>query len=245
MPEILYTVEDAIATVTLNRPEKRNAFTLSMVDEWAAAYRRAAADDAVRVVILTGAGPGFCSGLDMDDSEDISRAPMARKRMLTERVHPVARACEDLDKPLIAAVNGVAVGAGLDMALMCDMRFAAQSARMGETYIRHGVVAGDGGCWYLPRIVGTAKALELLLSGQLVDADEALRISLVNRVYPDDDLMAETREFARRLAGFSPHAIALTKRSVYQAERMDLRTALDLASSHLGVLYAPDDEPQP
>lgn len=239
--ELLYGVEEGIATITLNRPKIKNAFTLGMIDDWAAALRTAAADSEVRVVVVTGAGDAFCSGIELDVLSSVEPTPLARKRMLTDGVHQVARAVADLDKPLIAAVNGVAVGAGLDMALMCDLRFAARSARMSEGYIRVGLVPGDGGCYFLPRLVGPAKALELLLSGEMIDGTEAERIGMVNRVYDDAELMPATYAFAARLAALSPVAISMIKRTVYQSATMDLRASLDLVSSHMAILQSTED----
>ena len=236
-----YEVADAIATITLDNPTRKNAFTLDMIDDWADAVRAAAEDDAVRVVILTGAGDAFCSGIDLSVLQAVEDVPLARKRMLTHGVHKVARAVEALDKPLIAAVNGVAVGAGLDMALMCDMRFMGRSARLSEGYIKVGLVPGDGGAWFLPRLVGPAKALELLLTGDFVDADEALRIGMVNRVYDDAELLLQVRAFAAQLAAMSPVAVAVIKRTVQQSASIDLRTSLDLISSHMAVVQSTDD----
>src|SRR4030095_7786468 len=164
------------------------------------------------------------------------RSALDWKSVLLDRVHKIAFALERIDKPVIAAVNGVAVGAGMDMALMCDMRFIARSARLSEGYVRVGAVPGDGACYYLPRLVGRAKALELLLSGDFVDADESLRIGLVNRVYEDDELRPQTQAFAERLASNSPIAVRTIKRAVDQCLRSDLHTSLDLISSHMGVV---------
>lgn len=236
-----YEVADAIATITLDNPKRKNAFTLDMIDDWADAVRAAQEDDAVRVVVLTGAGDAFCSGIDLSVLQAVEDVPLARKRMLTHGVHKVARAVEQLDKPLIAALNGVAVGAGLDMALMCDMRFMGRSAKLSEGYIKVGLVPGDGGAWFLPRLVGPAKALELLLTGDFVDADEALRIGMVNRVYADDELQERTREFAAQLASMSPVAVGVIKRTVQQSAAIDLRTSLDLISSHMAVVQSTDD----
>jgi enoyl-CoA hydratase/carnithine racemase len=240
-PVLLYRVEDAVATITLNRPELKNAFNLEMIDDWADALRSAAADDAVRAVVVTGAGNAFCSGVELAVLSGVEPTPLARKRMLTDGVHKVARAVVDLDKPLIAAVNGVAVGAGLDMALMCDLRFAARSARMAESYIRIGLVPGDGGCYFLPRLVGPAKALELLLSGEMIDGAEAERIGMVNRVYDDAELLPATYTFARHLAAMSPVSLSMIKRTVYQSATMDLRASLDLISSHMAIVQSTDD----
>ncbi|WP_018636318.1 enoyl-CoA hydratase/isomerase family protein [Parafrankia elaeagni] len=239
--DLQYTVDDAIATILLNRPHRKNAFTLEMIDLWAEALRAAAADDAVRAVVVRGAGDAFCSGIDLSVLASIEPTPLARKRMLTEGVHQVARAVADLDKPLIAALNGVAVGAGLDMALMCDIRFAARSARLSEGYIKVGLVPGDGGCYFLPRLVGPAKALELLLSGDTIDGTEAERIGMVNRAYDDAELLDATYAFAARLAAVSPVAAGIIKRTVYQSERMDLRASLDLISSHMAIVQSTAD----
>lgn len=236
-----YEVSEGIATITLDNPTRKNAFTLDMIDDWADALRAAAEDDAVRVVILTGAGDAFCSGIDLSVLQAVEDVPLARKRMLTHGVHKVARAVEALDKPLVCALNGVAVGAGLDMALMCDMRFMGRSAKLSEGYIKVGLVPGDGGAWFLPRLVGPAKALELLLTGDFVEADEALRIGMVNRVYDDAELQERTREFAAQLAAMSPVAVAVIKRTVQQSAAIDLRTSLDLISSHMAVVQSTDD----
>jgi enoyl-CoA hydratase/carnithine racemase len=236
-----YTVENGIGTILLNRPEKKNAFTVEMVDRWAEVLVGARADDSVGAIVVTGAGDAFCAGGDFGgispDAEE-EPGPYERKAFLTDHVHRVAYALEDLDKPVIAAVNGVAVGAGLDFALMCDMRFMARSARVSEGYIKVGLVPGDGGAYFLPRLVGTAKALELLLTGDLVDAEEALRIGMVNRVYDDEELMPRTYEFAEMLAAGPPRITRMIKRAVYQSMGSDLRTSLDMISSHMAVVQS-------
>jgi enoyl-CoA hydratase/carnithine racemase len=244
MADLEYTVADGIATILLNRPERKNAFTMEMIDEWAGHLAQARTDTDVRVIVLTGAGDAFCSGVDLGhfvDPDAPAPAPLDRKRTLTDRIHRVALALEDLDKPVIAAVNGVAVGAGMDMALMCDLRLCARSARFSEGYIRVGLVPGDGGCWYLPRLVGVAKALELLLTGDFVDGEEAARLGIANHVYDDDRLLEETYTLAARLVDSPPVAVAMIKRAVYQGARTDLRTALDLISSHMAVVQSTRD----
>ncbi len=241
MADLEYDVTDGVGTILLNRPRRKNAFTLEMVDEWAAVLRAARTDSDVRALILTGAGDAFCSGGDLAAIAPRGAPPMEVKRSLTDRIHRVALALEDLDKPVIAAVNGVAVGAGMDMALMCDIRLAARSARFSEGYIKVGLVPGDGGCYFLPRLVGPGRALELLLTGDFVDAEEAERIGLVNHVYDDDRLADEAARLARRLADGPPIAVAMIKRAVYQSMNCDLRTALDLISSHMAVAQSTRD----
>ena len=241
MADLEYGVENGVGTILLNRPERKNAFTVEMVDRWAEILREARTDDSVGAIILTGAGDAFCSGGELESLTPGEPTPYEHKALLTDHVHRIAYAMEDLDKPVIAAVNGVAVGAGMDFALMCDIRFMARSARMNEGYIKVGLVPGDGGAYYLPRLVGTAKALELLLTGDFVDAEECLRIGLANRVYEDDELMEETQKFAERLAAGPPLIMRLIKRSVYQSARSDLRTSLDLISSHMGIVQSTED----
>jgi enoyl-CoA hydratase/carnithine racemase len=237
--QLLFTVTDGIARITLNRPERMNAFTFDMIDAWTAALQQCRTDDAIKVVLLTGAGNAFCSGGDIVEMGDrLQHTPEQRKNELFNRIERIPLALEDLDKPVIAAVNGVATGAGMDMALMCDIRYAAQSARFAETYIKVGLVPGAGGAHFLPRLVGVSKALELFLTGDFLDADEALRLGLVNKVFPDDKLIEEVEKIARRMVRAPALTLRMTKRAIYQGMRNDLRTNLDLISSHYAVITA-------
>ncbi|MFE2985725.1 enoyl-CoA hydratase/isomerase family protein [Streptomyces sp. NPDC055092] len=241
MADIEYGVCDRVATILLNRPHRKNAFTLDMVDAWADMLLRAGADPEVRAIVVTGAGGAFCSGIDLGDLQGEERGPLAQKEMLTGRVHRVAHALESIDKPVIAAVSGAAVGAGMDMALMCDLRFAGRGARFAESYINVGLVPGDGGCWLLPRIVGTSKALHLLWTGDFVDAEQALSMGLVEEVVDDEELADFVQEYAARLASRPPAAVRMIKRLVRQGARTDLPTALDTVSSHFGVIGSTED----
>jgi len=241
MADLEYTVADGIGTILLNRPHRKNAFTIEMIDQWARILVEARTDPDVRVIVLTGAGDAFCSGVDLSSMDGERPSPLQRKEHLTDHIHRIPYALEDLDKPVIAAINGAAVGAGMDMALMCDMRIIARSARLSEGYIRVGLVPGDGGCYYLPRLVGQAKALELLLTGDFIGAEEAARIGIANHVVDDDDLIAATTRLARKLADAPPVAVRTIKRAVYQSARADLRTALDLISSHMSVVTSTQD----
>lgn len=243
--DILFKVEKGIATITLNQPEKKNAFNMGMIERWAKALVEWRTDPQVKVIVLTGAGDAFCSGVDLGSNTNrASQGAYDHKSVLWDKIHRIALALEDLDKPVIAAINGVAVGAGLDMALMCDIRFAAQTARMAEGYVKVGLVPGDGGCYYLPRLVGIAKALELFFTGEFVDAQEACRIGLVNRVYRPETLMEETYAYARKIADGPSLIIQTIKRATYQSSHADLRTALDLISSHMGVIRSTEDHRQ-
>jgi enoyl-CoA hydratase/carnithine racemase len=234
---LLYSVENSVATITLNRPEKYNAFNQDMLDRWLAALESARTDEAVRVIVLTGAGKGFCSGGDVEGmGASEANTPLVIKERLRQGVQRIPELLARIDKPVIAAINGAATGAGLDLALMCDLRFAAACAKLGETYAKVGLVPGAGGAYFLPRLVGTTKALEMFWGAELISADEALRLGLVNRVLPDADLMPRTREFAERVAGMPPLSVRLIKRAVYQSTATDLVTSLDLVSSHMTLV---------
>jgi enoyl-CoA hydratase/carnithine racemase len=241
MADVEFTFHGQVGLVTLNRPARRNAFTLPMLEAITAFIGRAGATDECRAIVLTGAGGSFCSGVDLSVAQELRSGPQEGraldwKRLLFDHVHHVALAIERCDLPVIAAVDGPAYGAGMDLALMCDMRFVSDRAVFCESYINLGVVPGDGGCYYLPRIVGLPKALELLLGGETVAADEALRIGLANRVHPAGELIDRTLEFATKVARKSPVALRMTKRATMQSLSLDLRTSLDLISSHMGIV---------
>jgi enoyl-CoA hydratase/carnithine racemase len=243
MTELLYEVRpDAVAVITLNRPERLNAFTREMIDLWVDALEDARGNDAVQVVVVTGAGRAFCSGGDVGGMNErpTDLTGLDQKRWL-EVIHRVPLTLETLDKPVIAAMNGVAVGAGLDMALMCDLRYAAAGSRFSEGYVKVGLIPGDGGTYFLPRLVGTARALELLWTGDFISAEDAESIGLVNRVVPADELLPTTLDLAARLASGPTVAIRTIKRAVYQGVRMDLRTHLDLISSHMAIVRQTHD----
>lgn len=228
---ILYRVEEHIATITLNRPDKRNAFNAEMFDACRAAFERADRDEAVRVIVLTGAGQNFCAGGDVSDmGREIM--PVAQKALL-DKMQSIPRLVARIDKPVIAMINGDAVGGGLDVALMCDVRIASEKARLSEAYVRLGLVPGDGGAYFLPRLVGITKALELLLTGDFIDAREAERIGMVTRTVAPEQLAEQTYKLARRMASNPPLAVQMTKRLVYQSVLTDLGTALDLVSTRV------------
>lgn len=240
MPDLLYDRSERVATITLNRPAKRNAVTLEMLDEWAERLREAQADPAVHVVVVTGAPGAFCAGADFS-ALGATRTPLEQKRTLEEHVWTIPRQLENVDKPVVAALNGVAVGLGLDMALMCDLRLAARSARFGETYVKVGLVPGDGGCFLLPRLIGLPRALDLLLTGDLIDAERAEELGMVNSVHDDEDFPVAVAEYAARLAAGPQIALQMIKRTTYQSLHTDFRTSLDLIGSHLAVYKTTHD----
>jgi 2-(1,2-epoxy-1,2-dihydrophenyl)acetyl-CoA isomerase len=241
MSDLLYEVQDRIATITLNRPDKLNAFTRAMIDAWASSLEQAQRDDAVHVVIVTGAGRAFCSGGDVERMGERTPTPLDHKNLLWEHVHRVPKTLETMDKPVIAMVNGVAFGAGMGMCLMCDVRIASEEARFSTGYLKVGLVPGDGDAYFLPRLVGPAKALELLWTADFIDAAEALRLGIVNRVVSPAKLHDETYALARQIADGPQIPIRMIKRLVYQSARLDLRTHLDLVSSHMSIAFQTAD----
>ncbi|GAA5154155.1 enoyl-CoA hydratase/isomerase family protein [Amycolatopsis dongchuanensis] len=239
MAELDYDKTGPVATITLNRPDRKNALTLAMLDEWVRALVDAQSDNEIRAIVVTGAGDAFCSGIDLEVFAGHAAEPVRIKQVLTRRIHPVALTLENVDKPVIAAVPGSAVGAGMDMALLCDYRIASPAATFSEGYIRVGAVPGDGGCWLLPRLIGTSRALRLLWTGETVPAEQALELGIVDEIA--DDPFRTAHEFARQLAGRPPLAVQVIKRAVRQGARHDLPTALDLISSHFAMIAATDD----
>lgn len=236
---------DRVMVARLNRPEKKNALSEEMLETLRDALESADDDPGIGCFVLTGAGDAFCSGGDLGrrsaEGATGDPTPLERKHRLQKVTHKVALAVEEFEKPIIAAVNGAAVGAGMDLSLMCDLRFAGKSARFSEGYIRVGLIPGNGGCYFLPRIVGTAKALELLWTGDFVSAEEALTLGMVNRVFDDSDLMDETMAFASRLADGPPVQQRDIKKLLYQSLRTDLRTSLESVSAHMAVVQSTRD----
>lgn len=242
MADLEYVVDGHVATILLNRPRVRNAFTLDMLAAWEAGLHEASADDAVRVLVVRGAGGAFCSGIDLTTvGAQLGSTPLEHTELVRRRIQNVPRAMEAFDKPVIAAVDGPAVGAGLDLALMCDMRLASSSARFCMGYINAGLLPGEGGAYYLPRLIGYARAFEMLLGGEFVDAAEAHRIGLVNRVYDDGLLLEAAYEFAARLATKPPSVARLMKRTLRESAAADLTTSLDLVSAHMGLIRSAPD----
>lgn len=213
-PEVLYEVADHVATITLNRPHRRNAISARMLELLSAHFAEADDDGDVRVVILTGAGKGFCSGLDIKDAlsgSGIGGTGGAGGSSIQTRNLPTV-ILQEMDTPVIAALNGAAAGYGLDLALGADLRLMASSAMLLPGFAKRGVVPESGGTWYLPRLLGWAKAAEISYLGRDIDAAEAERIGLVNRAVPDEELPAVTREWATEIAANAPLAIRAMKR---------------------------------
>ena len=234
--------DNKVAIITLNRPEVLNAINEEMLPPWVAALEECRTNPEVAVILVTGAGEAFCRGGDTTKlGEHTTPSPVQIKEQFWERLHAIPKKLAEIDKPVIAAVNGLASGAGVDVSLQCDIRFAARSANFRVSYTAFGLVPGNGGTYYLPRIVGEAKALELFWSAEPITAEEALNIGLVNRVYEDEEFMARSLEFAHSISERAPLAMKLVKRAVRQSQAMDLGTHLDMVSSHM-LLTRPSED---
>jgi 2-(1,2-epoxy-1,2-dihydrophenyl)acetyl-CoA isomerase len=243
--DLIIDVSDGVGTMTLNRPERMNAFTSAMLAGLLEALDDFESRDDVSVVVLTGAGRGFCSGGDIGGmGEDTERRPHKTKERIWREIQGFPKRLARFEKPILCAVNGAAVGGGMDLALACDIRIASESARFAETYAKIGLLPGGGGAYFLPRLIGRARALELLWTADFIDAATALEIGLVNHVYADDALQAETRKLALRIAAMPPLSIRLIKRTVDQSLRSDMDTAFDLVSSHIAIARAGEDHPE-
>jgi 2-(1,2-epoxy-1,2-dihydrophenyl)acetyl-CoA isomerase len=224
---------DRITIITLNRPEKLNAFFGTMREDLLAALQAAENDNTCRVVVLTGAGRGFCAGGDVEYMAGLQRdGNVAAFRKLLDAGRDVILQIVTMPKPVIAAINGIAAGAGCNLALACDYRIASDQAKLGETFVRIGLHPDWGGTWLLPRLVGRSRAFELLASGRMVDAAEALAIGMVDRVVPAAELMSEVETFARAQAAAPPIAIAGIKRALVESDRNDPRAQLQLEAEH-------------
>jgi 2-(1,2-epoxy-1,2-dihydrophenyl)acetyl-CoA isomerase len=222
-----------ITTITLNRPEKLNAFAGTMREELLAALRAAAEDENCRVVIITGAGRAFCSGGDVEYMSGLQKkGDVESFRKLLNAGRDVVTQIADMPKPIIASVNGVAAGAGCNLALACDYRIASDTAKLAETFVKIGMHPDWGGTWLLPRLVGPSRALELLVTGRMVDAAEALAIGMVDRVVPLADLPEQTLTLARTIAAGPPQAIADIKRALSASRTNSFSSQVELESEH-------------
>jgi 2-(1,2-epoxy-1,2-dihydrophenyl)acetyl-CoA isomerase len=226
---LIYEVEENIATLTMNRPERLNALGDTLRTDLHEAITTASGDPNVRAIILTGAGRGFCSGGDVKAMNEAKQRQASSPMM--DKIAPsrdlTVLAMRDAPKPIIAAINGPAAGAGMNIALGCDIRIASSTARFGETFVKRGLHVDWGGTYFLPRIVGMAKACELIFTGDIIDAEEALALGMVSQVVEPEALMDTVRALARRIAAGPPIAIRLAKRALYHNQECDLRAALE------------------
>lgn len=235
MSDLLYDVDTPLATITLNRPDTRNAWSSEMAEGVVDALDAAARDDDVRCVLLTGAGDAFCAGGDLEAMRDRSGMfdgdPVELRDNYIDGLQAVTRRFDAFEKPVVAAINGPAVGAGLGLACMCDLRIASEQAEFGSTFARVGVIPGEGGAYLLRRIVGFPKAVELILTAKVIDAREALDIDLVTRLVDDDAVMKEARSTAEQIASLPPKAVKMAKAALYRCVDEDLETSLQLTAA--------------
>lgn len=244
---LLQERDGPILTVTLNLPEKRNPISDSgMVDALCAAMEAADRDISVRCVILTGAGSAFSSGGDLKAMRADAGGLRSSNGVETRRnykfgIQRLPLLFQSLEVPVVAAVNGHAIGAGLDLATMCDVRVAAESAKFAESFVKLGIIPGDGGAWLLPRIVGFSRATELALTGEMIDAAEALKIGLISHVVPDAELISKAKEIATKIAANPPHAVRMTKRLLREGQTADLKNILELSAAMQSLAHMTAD----
>src|ERR1700724_917075 len=242
LPELIETIEDGIATLTFNRPERMNALSTPIMEGLPPGLPRLAARPAIRVIVLPGGGRAFCAGGDVKSMAEggEQRSAAEATARLRSRME-VSRILHELPKPTIAMVNGPAAGAGLAFALACDLRIAGTSTRLVTAFVRVGFSGDFGGSFFLTRLVGTAKARELYFTGRPVDAQEALSLGLVNRVVPDDQLADATMELARSLAQGPQIALSLMKRNMNRAESAGLAELLDTEAANMVLSARTED----
>lgn len=243
---VLYEQDESIVTLTLNRPATRNALTeMEVVDALVASLERAQADRSARVIVLTGAGSAFSSGGNIkhmrDDVGTFSGNSARIRENYRRGIQRIPKAFHELDVPCIAAVNGPAHGAGCDLSLMCDIRIAAASAVFAESFVKVGIIPGDGGAWLLPRAIGLSRACEMIFTGTPIDAQRAQEWGLVSRVVPDADLMDAALTLARAIACNPPDVLRMSKRLVREGQRMDLPSLLELSAAFQGIAHRTAD----
>ncbi len=248
---VKYDCMDGIATITLSRPDKRNAFNMEMMGEMDAAFDRAAKDRSVKVILFTGEGKAFSAGLDFNWAAEMDlekMPPMAstvRGRQVAyeeSSLLTLVLKMQQCPKPVIAAVNGVALGGAVVLIAACDIRIAAEQAEFGLLQTKRGLIPDGGGTYLLPRILGLPRALELALTADVIDAHEAARIGLINRVVPHDELLASARDTANRIAANAPLAVAMTKAAMYKGlHEHDLASHMDYEVYIMSILFGTED----
>jgi enoyl-CoA hydratase/carnithine racemase len=243
---VLSELDNGVLTLTLNLPEKRNPISeIEVIEALIGALEKADADIEVRAVILTGAGSAFSSGGDIKKMVPggglRDMLPAQTRRNYRTGIQRLPVLFQSLEVPVIAAVNGPAIGAGCDLTCMCDIRIASENAKFAESFVKVGIVPGDGGAWLLQRIVGVSKATEMTLTGAIIGAEEALACGLVSRVVPAGELMDTARMIARQIADNPPHAVRMAKRLIRQAQDSSLSAVLDMSAAMQALAHATAD----
>jgi len=239
-PHLLFEQIGKVAKITLNRPDSYNALTGEMMDLYLEALEECRVNDGIGAVVVTGAGKAFCGGGDVNNLGDNNKpkepTPLLDvKNHFWDGLHRIPKKLAEIDKPVICAVNGPTYGAGVDVTLQCDLRFAADMAKFRITYTEFGLVPGNGGTYFLPRIVGESKALELFWGAELFDAQQAQEWGIVSKIFPKEELLDKTMEWAEGVTNRAPIPVRFIKRAVKQGLQADLTTSLDLISSHMVI----------
>lgn len=241
-----YQQNDGVVVITMNRPDQRNALTdYSQFEEFVSLCQRMHDDRSVRAVILTGRGPAFCAGGNIkamrERSGMFAGSPAQLRDNYRNGIQRIPLALYNLEIPTIAAVNGPAVGAGCDLACMCDIRIAAESATFAESFVKLGIIPGDGGAWLLQRVVGASKACEMTFTGDTIDAKEALACGLVSRVVPADKLLQEAHAIAARIASNPSSVLRMSKKLIREAQHTRLETTLEMSAALQSVAQHSDE----
>lgn len=245
-PFLIVELDDAVLTVRLNRPETRNALSEpAQMDELVDLCRQVRHNRAIKAVVLTGAGSAFCAGGNVKDMRArggiFAGSPYEVRDSYRDTIQRIPLALYDLDVPVIAAVNGPAIGAGLDLACMCDIRIASERALFAESFVKVGIVPGDGGAWLLPRVIGMQRASLMSFTGDTIDAAKALEWGLVVEVVPAEQLLPHAQAIAQRIAGNPSHALRLTKRLLREGQHMRLDSLLELSAAYQALAHHTDD----
>lgn len=243
--DIKCKLESSVLWITLNRPEAKNAISIQMIDELCSTLAHADFDNEVRVIVLTGEGSAFCAGGDIKDMKNKEGMFAGESNELKDRyqngIQRIPRTIEALKTPVIAMVNGAAIGAGCDLSAMCDLRIVSEKAKFGETFSKLALVPGDGGTYFLPRVVGYTKAMEMFLTGKIYNSQEALDMGLANFVVKEDELISKTTEIAQSICNNSPIAVGMTKKALKQNFLNGLESALDLLAAYQGITQRTND----
>jgi enoyl-CoA hydratase/carnithine racemase len=230
---------DGVLWLSLDNPEMSNAISLEMVDSLTSVLRQADKDDTVRVVVIRGQGSVFCAGGDVKAMKTKTGMFAGESNELRVRyiqgIQQIPKTIEEFSKPLIAMVNGAAIGAGCDLAMMCDLRVGCENSKFGETFVKLGLVPGDGGAFFLQRVIGYSKAMQMSLTGDLVSGEEAKQWGLVNYYVGSVDLESETQRLASRISDHPPIAVQMTKKSIRLAHRTDVNTILEISAAYQGI----------
>ena len=242
---VLYEQDDRIVKITLNRPDTRNALSGDIIESLVEYLQKADKDKNVGCVILTGAGKSFSSGGNLQEIKDMTTKDQMTQAQLEDwyrfGIQKIPLTMNSIDVPIVAAVNGHAIGAGNDLCTMCDIRIAGEDAKFSESFLRIGIIPGDGGSWFLPKIIGLARANEMILTCDVLDANKALDWGLVSKVVPNENLIVEAQQLAKKIATQPPEASRRAKRLLRMSQNVPLQDALEMAASQQSMLQQLDD----